>query len=57
MMKLLYSRAGKTKNPDDERWQYQINLIKSGQQMEPIPLIKMPDGNYIGNGDGSNVIL
>ena len=44
------------KNPDDERWQYQINLIKSGQQMEPIPLIKMPDGNYSGNGDGSHRI-
>ena len=44
------------KNPDDERWQYQINLIKSGQQMEPIPLIKMPDGNYVGNGDGSHRI-
>ncbi len=44
------------KNPNDERWQYQINLIESGQKMEPIPLIKMPNGNYVGNGDGSHRI-
>ena len=24
--------------------------------MEPVPLIKMPDGNYVGNGDGSHRI-
>lgn len=41
---------------NDTRWHYQKDLVESGGKMEPIPLIKMVDGNYIGNGDGSHRI-
>ncbi len=43
-------------NKDDSRWLYQKNLIDNGGEMEPIPLIKMPNGQYCGNGDGWIVI-
>lgn len=44
------------KDENDSRWLYQKELVESGGKMEPIPLIKMPDGNYVGNGDGSHRI-
>lgn len=44
------------KDENDPRWLYQKELVESGEQMEPVPLIKMPDGNYVGNGDGSHRI-
>lgn len=41
---------------EDDRWLYQKQLVDNGGTMEPIPLIKMPDGKYVGNGDGSHRI-
>lgn len=43
-------------NKNDSRWDYQKNLIEQGGEMEAIPLIKMPNGKYTGNGDGSHRI-
>lgn len=42
------------KNPD-ERWDYQMEQVKNGMSIEPIPLIMMPNGKYVANGDGNNV--
>lgn len=43
-------------NNEDPRWIYQKDIVENGGVMEPVPLIKMPDGNYVGNGDGSHRI-
>lgn len=43
-------------NEGDPRWLYQKELVENGGTMEPIPLIKMLNGNYVGNGDGSHRI-
>jgi hypothetical protein len=45
---------------NDSRWEYQKNLVENGGELEPIPLIKLPENisinSYIGNGDGSHRI-
>ena len=44
------------KNPEDDRWLYQKDLIESGNEMEPIPLIQLPNKQYISDGDGNHRI-
>ena len=41
---------------NDPRWIYQKELVESGKTMEPIPLVKAPNGLYYGDGDGSHRI-
>ena len=41
-------------DPNDERWIYQKELVESGETMQPVDLIEMPDGNYVVNSDGNH---
>lgn len=41
-------------DPNDERWLYQKELVESGETMQPVDLIEMPDGNYVVNSDGNH---
>lgn len=49
-----YNNDWTPKNPDDPRWIYQKNLVESGKEMQPIPVIEMPNGKLLLNGDGQH---
>lgn len=49
-----YNNDWTPKNENDERWLYQKMLVENGQTMEPVPLVKTPDGKYFPAGDGNH---